>query len=98
MNCSLNKNHLICKKPVEIKCGENQTYIACYECVYKQTDYSGLFKCKFCPKDHRINSLETKKFQSSNRLELQNILRQLVDKGNLINSSLKGIPTISNLF
>ena len=92
MNCSLNKNHLICKKPVEVKCSENQAYIACYDCVFKQTDYSGVFKCKFCSNDHRINSLEAKNLRPHSKLELQNILRELIKKGNLINSSLKSKP------
>lgn len=90
MNCSLNKNHLICNKPVEVKCSDGQIYLACHDCVLKEADYSGLFKCKLCSNEHRINALKPKELASLTKTELKKILRDLLTQGNLINSSLKG--------
>lgn len=97
MNCSLNKNHLVCSKPVEVRCHKDHVYLACHECVLKEADYSGAFKCKLCANDHSIHLLESKKLNSLTKLELQGTLRALITRGSSINSSLKSNRTNQDL-
>ena len=93
LNCGLNKNHLVVEKPVIFKCtNEDQNQKACLNCVIKQCDYSGGFKCKLCAGEHKIDSLIKSDFkiQSLPNESLEGTAKNLVLNGTKLNSDLKG--------
>lgn len=91
LNCSFNKNHLVCSDPVFLKCLKCQP--ACLNCIVKASDYSGTFKCPACKSEHKRDGLTQdshedyfKEFKSSLK---QNCVQSLL-KGDLLKNGLDG--------
>ncbi|CAF1021009.1 unnamed protein product [Brachionus calyciflorus] len=91
--CILNKNHLICRDPLVFNClNENEVnHLACYECIDKQSDYSGTFKCNLCQNEHKKDSLEKFELKIGNfsMPYLKETLSNSIQNGNKLNSELK---------
>ena len=94
LKCALNDIHLVCCEPVELKCGDLPSQLACSACARDQTDYLGNYVCQRCHQEHQLvmtNLAETKKrYDREVTNQLTALSRRLLGLGNRLFETVEG--------